>query len=52
MPSPKFHDQFVGVPVEVSANWTPSGADPVVGVAVKPADTVGVEPPSDSCMCQ
>ena len=26
LPSPKFHDQLVGLPVDVSVNWTARGA--------------------------
>ncbi len=37
VPSPKSHDHMVGLPVEVSVNWTVSGAVPVVGAAVKSA---------------
>jgi len=40
-PSPKFHSQEVGSPVEASVNWTARGASPVVTSAVKAA--VGVE---------
>ena len=36
-PSPNDQFQLVGVPVEVSANCTTSGAVPVVGEPVKPA---------------
>jgi hypothetical protein len=35
VPSPKLQFQLVGVFVEVSVNWTMSGAVPYVGVAVK-----------------
>ncbi len=34
-PSPKDHAHDVGDPIEVSVNWTESGAAPVAGVAVK-----------------
>ena len=34
-PSPKSHDQEVGLCVEVSVNCTVSGASPEVGEAVK-----------------
>ena len=37
LPSPKSHDRDVGLPVDVSVNCTASGADPLVGEAVKPA---------------
>jgi hypothetical protein len=40
-PSPKVHAQLVGVPVEVSVNWTASGAVPVVGDQVKLATGAG-----------
>src|SRR4051812_27278384 len=39
VPSPKFHDQLVGDPVEVSVNCTIRGAVPLAGVTVK--DAVG-----------
>ena len=39
VPSPKSQDQPVGPPVEVSVNWTVSGALPDVGDAVN--DAVG-----------
>src|SRR3954468_24378544 len=35
VPSPKSHDHDVGAPVDVSVNWTASGAVPLVGVAEK-----------------
>jgi hypothetical protein len=34
-PSPKSHSHFVGLPVEVSVNWTVRGASPSSGEAVK-----------------
>jgi hypothetical protein len=34
-PSPKVHAQLVGLPVEVSVNWTLRGATPLVALAVK-----------------
>lgn len=37
LPSPNAHNQPVGKPVDVSANWTVTGAIPVKGVAVKNA---------------
>ena len=40
--SPKFQLQEVGLPVEVSVKATGSGADPLVGVAVK--DAAGAVP--------
>ena len=44
MPSPKFHDHVVMLPVEVSVKVTVSGAVPEVGLALKPAvGTVGGE---------
>src|SRR5437868_6659779 len=47
-PSPKFHDQAVGVFVEVSVNVTLSGAAPDVGEVVNDAtgsgDEVGTSP--------
>jgi hypothetical protein len=36
-PSPKVHDQLVGLPVEVSLKVTARGAVPLVGLAVKDA---------------
>jgi len=48
-PSPKSQDRLVGVPVEVSAKATWSGAGPLVGVAVKLAvGGGGVVPASGS----
>ena len=41
VPSPKFHDQDVMVPVEVFAKLTVSGIFPLLGVAVKLA-VIGV----------
>ncbi|OQA58290.1 MAG: hypothetical protein BWY45_01258 [Euryarchaeota archaeon ADurb.Bin294] len=50
VPSPKSHAHMVGLPVDVSVNWTVSGAVPDVGVAVKfatmPPDWVTVMYPS------
>ena len=37
VPSPKFQDQPVTLPVEVSLKVASSGAGPLVGLAVKPA---------------
>ena len=36
-PSPKVHNHAVGLPGEVSVNWTARGLRPVTGVAVKVA---------------
>ncbi len=36
-PSPKAHAHFVGDPVDVSVNFTASGAGPLAGVKVKSA---------------
>ena len=47
-PSPKSQAQAVGDPVEVSVNWTASGAGPDVGVAVKLAVGGAGALPSDS----
>ena len=35
VPSPKFQDQLVGVPVEESVKFTASGAVPLLGLALK-----------------
>ena len=48
VPSPKSHDHPVGDPVEVSVNFTSSGAVPVVGVAVKSATGEGAGSPATS----
>jgi hypothetical protein len=42
VPSPKFHERLVTVPVDVSVRVTGSGAVPLVGFAVKLA-TGGAE---------
>ena len=34
-PSPKSHKRLVTVPVEMSVNWTPKGAEPLVGTPTK-----------------
>jgi hypothetical protein len=39
LPSPKFHNQVAGLPVDVSLKFTPSGAEPDVGEALKLAFT-------------
>ncbi len=39
VPSPKSHDQRVGVPSVASAKRTRSGAPPLVGVAVNSAES-------------
>jgi hypothetical protein len=44
LPSPKLQFHVVGVLVEVSLNWTVSGAVPVVGVPEKLATGAGAEP--------
>lgn len=44
VPSPKFHFQAVGDPVEVSENRTVSGALPDVGVAANSANGVACVP--------
>jgi len=41
VPSPKSQDQDVGLPVEVSVNCTVRGAEPAVGVPVKPGTSGG-----------
>jgi hypothetical protein len=41
-PSPKVQVQTVGDPLEVSVNWTVSGAVPDVGVPVKEATGAGI----------
>src|SRR6266513_407358 len=52
VPSPKLQCQLLGLPVEVSEKLTLNGALPDVGLAVKPATSVGAEAPSGSSMCQ
>ena len=46
-PSPKFHDQLVGLPADVSVKFTVSGAPPEVGEPVNEA-VGGVPEPTTS----